>query len=110
MAKPIKVISEIDVQQVIPNFSVSWLEDNKSDAKILLWNLGINTDYNIEVQLGLSHRTQMCGIQECPRIVGIERTDRPYLLSGHASLEAKEYTVDLSLRKELKDMKNGGAV
>lgn len=100
-AKPVKAISVDDIKKIVPQFDISWLENNKNDARALLWRLGLDTDYSVEVQKGLTHRTMLCGISNCDRILSVERTDKEWLLSGYASEEAKLYTPDGSLTKEL---------
>lgn len=106
MTRPVKAVSEDDIKSIIEGFDVSWLKTHQNDARVLLWNLGIDTDYGIEEQKGLTHRSVLNGITDCTRIVGQERIDREWLKSGHASLEAKEFTNDPTMAQELRKLKN----
>lgn len=104
--RPMKVVSYDDLQKVVPNFEMKWLDNIKSDARVLLWNLGIDTDFGIEVQEGMVHRTKLCGVSNCPRMVGHERIDKEWLQGGYATDEAKEFTKDITLAAELNRLKN----
>lgn len=104
--RPVKAVSVDDIKSIIPDFEVKWLEAHKNDARVLLWNLGIDDEFGIEIQEGLTHRSVLCGVVTCDRILGVERIDRQWLTGGGASLEAKEYSPDQSMSHELRKLKN----
>ena len=98
---PFKAISLLDIQEVIPNFKLDWIEHYENDARVLFWNLGLNVEYGIEIQAEVLHRSKLCGVVKCPRVLGVERTDREWLHSGNASDEAVLHTKDWSLMQEI---------
>lgn len=107
MTRPIIVIAVKDIQHVIPHFELSLLETHKSDARALLKNLGVDTEFGIEVQKGLTMRTKFCGVTETDRIVGLERVDKFWKQSGNASQECMEYSTDSTIKRELNKLKRG---
>lgn len=104
---PVIVICVEDVKKIIPHFDVSYLEKHKAECRALLYNLGLDTNYGIEIQEKLISRTKLCGVVETDRIVGVERTDIQWLQSGNASHEAKTYSDDISMRVEISKMSKG---
>lgn len=82
------VISESELAEVIPNYSREF-EEAPGFSKIL-YNLGMDTDYKVETQDGLWHRNRLNKVVLCRRFVGSERTDKDWITSGYASVEAKD--------------------
>lgn len=107
MSRPIIVICVADIKKIVPHFEVSMLETHKGDVRALLHNLGLDTDYGIELQTGLETRTKLCGVCVTDRIVGLERIDKFWKESGNASHECRIYSEDKSLVKEIRNMTKG---
>lgn len=105
--RPIIVLCVEDLKKLIPHFTSDMLETHQEEMEKLLYNLGFDQNHSIEIQEGLISRTKFCGVTTTDRIVGVERTDKLWLTSGNASDAAKEYTGDITLRKELNSMKGG---
>ena len=60
-----------------------------TDEKIkeLLYKLGVDTRFPVEVEV-ITHRNMQNQVVTCEYYMGRERTDRAYIQSGHASIEA----------------------
>ena len=60
-----------------------------TDEKIkeLLYKLGVDTRFPVEVEV-ITHRNIQNQVVTCEYYMGRERTDRAYIQSGHASIEA----------------------
>lgn len=60
-----------------------------TDEKIkeLLYKLGVDTRFHVEVEV-ITHRNIQNQVVTCEYYMGRERTDRAYIQSGHASIEA----------------------
>ena len=60
-----------------------------TDEKIkeLLYKLGVDTRHPVDVQV-ITHRNMQNQVVTCEYYMGRERTDRAYIQSGHASIEA----------------------
>lgn len=60
-----------------------------TDEKIkeLLYKLGVDTRFPVEVEV-VTHRNMQNQVVTCEYCMGRERTDRAYIQSGHASIEA----------------------
>ena len=107
MSRPIVVICVEDIKKIVPHFSIEMLETHKSDCRALLHNLGVDTDYGVEIQAGLETRTKLCGVCVSDRIVGLERVDKFWKESGNSSHEARIYSEDITLRKDIVKMTRG---
>lgn len=107
MSRPLVVICVEDIKKIVPHFAVSMLETHKSDCRALLHNLGMDTEYGIELQEGLETRTKLCGVCVSDRLVGCERTDIYWLQSGNASHEARIFSEDATLRSDIRKMSKG---
>lgn len=82
--------------------------ENKEILKKLLHNLGMDIAFPIEVQHGTTHRLWDKSLYTGTRYVGVERTDKAWLRSGYASLEAKVAAKgDWSMVEELTSMRKG---
>lgn len=91
--RPVRVLSLADLQKLVPDFTMEWLKTRKGDVRVLFNTLGVDTEYGLEIQEGLTHRSVLCDIVTCPRIVGHERIDKEWLKSGNASEEAMYFTM-----------------
>ena len=105
MSRPVIIASLLDIQQVLPHFNLEYLETHKSEVRVFLRNMGFDSDFGVEIQEGLQHRSKFCGIVTCPRLVGIERVDRDWLQSGNASYEACMHSDDKTLSMEISKLK-----
>jgi hypothetical protein len=77
-------ISESEIKKVQPDFSGS-----KGDASLesKLFDLGLDVVKGYEEQQ-CQHRNRFNEVVECKRWVGNERTDKSWVTSGYASIEA----------------------
>ena len=107
MSRPIVIICVEDIKKIVPHFTVDMVETHKSDCRALLHNLGMDTDYGIELQQGLETRTKLCGVCVSDRLVGCERTDKQWVLSKNSSHEARIFSEDATLRNEIRKMSKG---
>lgn len=85
----VKVISESELATVIKDWNYTYPEQNPTDFKQLLWDLGINVNKPFEKQEGLIHRNIFNKVVSCTRWVGLEREDEEWIESGYASREAR---------------------
>ena len=83
------IVSESEIQKVIPNFNESF-EQNKTQFESILWELGIDITKPYIKQKGLRHRNRLNEVVKCTRYLGEERLDMEWINSGYASQEAKD--------------------
>jgi hypothetical protein len=83
------IFSESELALVKPDYTTDWADENISELKELLFELGANVNKPIEIQEGLIHRNRMNKVVQCRRYACHERTDKDWLASGYASREAK---------------------
>lgn len=108
MSMPVIVLCVEDLKKLVPHFKKEFLETHKGDMRALLHNLGFDMNYGVEYQeLEAMSRTKTCGVVKTDRIVGIERTCQAWLTSSNASHEARIYSEDKSLVKEIRGMTKG---
>lgn len=107
MSRPLVIICVEDIKKIVPHFTVEMLNTHKSDCRALLHNLGMDTDGGIEHQIGLETRTKLCGVCVSDRLVGLERLDHYWITSKNASHEARIYSDDITLRKDINKMTRG---
>lgn len=109
MSRPIVVYTDNELKRYAPDWCEEVLVKHRNDARLLLHNLGCDVDYAIEVQRDLTSRNRFNEIDTSTRYVCFERTDKAWLLSGSASHEARIYSEDKSLTKEIRSMTKGVA-
>lgn len=97
----IRIVSESEIATVKKDFNAQWALDNPTEFKDMLYQLGFDTEFDIEVQEGLTHRNAFGAINTCTRWVGSERTDVKWLISGYASQEAKDKAIGSKLLEDL---------
>lgn len=108
MSKPIIVFTEQEIRKVVPDFCEEFLTTHKSDVAALFWNLGMDCrNYGIEVQHFLTTRNRFGEIDNTTRFVSVERTDPQWKLSKNSSHEARIYSEDVTLRKDIVKMTKG---
>lgn len=95
------IISESEIAQVVPNYTHDWPVNNPDLFFSLLWEAGVDTRYEIEVQDGLTHRNRMNQIVKCRRWACYERIDSEWINSGNASREAKHKASGNRLLRDL---------
>ena len=87
----------------LPDFKLAVKLEDKETVERILWNLGVDTKQDWEFEECI-HRplTNNNRAWEGLRVHGLERTDKEYLRSGYASLEAIAHSSsDKSLTREL---------
>jgi len=71
-----------------PDITYDWIENNQSQFKDMLFQLGIDITMPIDKQEDVLHRNKLNKIVQCTRWVGEERQDLGWLDSPYASREA----------------------
>jgi hypothetical protein len=95
------IISESEISKVIENYSSEWALNNPDDFFKLLWDMGADTRYEIEVQDNYMHRNRLNEVVICRRWACYERTDSEWINSRWASREAKHKASGNKLLRDL---------
>jgi len=83
-------------------------DGTEAKTKELLWQLGCDTSHEIDVQV-VQHRNMSNQIVTCEYYLCRERTDRAWIQSGHASIEALYASKpDAELQKDMIKMSRQG--
>lgn len=100
---PKNYLSFFDLQGVV-GFQSCKETQNKQELERILWDHGADISKPYQLRF-CTHRPRTSNIPYTGmRIEYTERTDKEHLLSGIASLEAKLFTKDKSLRDALADL------
>lgn len=102
-------VSFYDLLQ-IPLFKMAAKQDDKELMKKIFWEAGIDTTQEFELRDCLHRPLTTKQAWQGLRVEGVERLDKEYLQSPLASFEAKTYTKDASLRRELNSLDPRNAV
>ena len=94
-------VSLSEVQMVKPFVTPAWIEKNKETFFGYLYELGIDTKKFVDKQENIYHRNRFNKVVLNDRYLGYERTDKEWLESGHASIEAKDSAVSSKLLEDL---------
>lgn len=97
----IRIVSESEIATVKKEFNAQWALDNPTEFNKMLYDLGFDIQFEVEVQENITHRNQFGAIITCNRWVGQERTDIKWLTSGYASQEAKDKANGSKLLEDL---------
>lgn len=89
----ISYISLSEIQTVMPWVNEEFIESHKEEFNQMLYDLGMDIRYPYETQ-DCTHRNRFNNVITCQRFVGNERTDKEWLDSGYASVEAKDKALD----------------
>lgn len=82
-------VSESELQMADPEYQYDWINTNKDKLFELLYNLGLDTNRDMDFQELVQHRNRLLKIVTCGRWSGFERTDKEWINSGYASRDAK---------------------
>lgn len=94
----------------VPEFSEAFGANNQKKIKEILWKCGMDTTQEVE-EVFCEHRNIRKQIVKCLRYSGYERTDKEWIKSGYATLEAViASSKDPSLRQELRTMSREMAI
>ena len=115
-------VSESELILAEPNYGFQWAESNKDKLNKLLWDLGLDSNFQFEFQPAVQHRNRLNQIVTCGRYYGTERSDYEWIKSGYASEAAidkakgskfvddlyrsRGLTVDVQVALEIKDKYN----
>jgi hypothetical protein len=103
----LRYISESDLL-LLDSYYVGIDQKEPEKFKRILFNHGFDIDAKIEEEIG-THRNLQNKAYKGKRFVGLERTDRAWLRSGYASVEAHiNSSKDKSLKEELHNMSREG--
>lgn len=89
----LKYISLSEVQKVQPKYTSKCIENNKDEFLNVLHELGCDINEYVMVQHDIQHRNIFNEIVTCDRYVCDERTDKEWLASGYASIEAVDKAI-----------------
>lgn len=81
-------VSESEIKMLEPGYEANWETDYPEKFKDILWNLGLDSNYEYTRTDAVQHRNKLNKPVLCSRWVGNERTDLDWLHSGYASQEA----------------------
>lgn len=84
-------VSMSEIVKVKPEITYDWIEQNPEGLREILWDIGMDTkNYPFETQPDIQHRNRFNEVVQCHRFVGNERLDKQWLISGYASIAAKD--------------------
>ena len=81
-------VSSSEIAKVIPDWDEVKAMEDPEKFNLLLFELGIDPKFPIELQLNYQHRNRFDEVVICSRWVGHERQDKEWINSGYASKEA----------------------
>lgn len=84
------IVSASEIAVGYPDFTYDLIETDKDKFLKILYDFGMDTSQQIEVQTDIQHRNRFNNIVICDRYVGHERIDQEWINSGYASQEAKD--------------------
>lgn len=94
----------------VEGFAEAYGANDKKKMKEILWNCGMDTTQEVE-EMFCEHRNLQNQVVKCLRYSGYERTDKEWIKSGYATLEAIiASSKDPYLRKELRTMSREMAI
>lgn len=95
------IVSASEIAVGYPDFTYDLIETNRDKFLKILYDLGMDTSQQIEIQPDTQHRNRLDKIVICDRYVGHERTDLEWINSGYASQEAKDKKLNNRLINDL---------
>lgn len=84
----LRYISLSEIQKFLPEVDSSWYTNRTEEFNNILFELGLDLNTPYEYQESIQHRNMLGEIVTCARIVGNERTDQEWVISGYASQAA----------------------
>lgn len=84
------IVSASEIAVGYPDFTYDLIETDKDKFLKILYDFGMDTSQQIEIQPDIQHRNRLDKIVICDRYVGHERIDQEWINSGYASQEAKD--------------------
>ena len=84
------IVSASEIAVGYPDFTYDLIETDKDKFLKILYDFGMDTSQQIEIQTDIQHRNRLDKIVVCDRYVGHERIDKEWIESGYASQEAKD--------------------
>ncbi len=81
-------VSSSEIAKVIPDWDEVKAMEDPAMFNLMLFELGIDPKFPIELQLNYQHRNRFDEVVICSRWVGHERQDKEWINSGYASKEA----------------------
>lgn len=101
----LKIVSAMEISEVMPSFTYKWAEENPEDFKDILYRFGMNVNMGFETEPNITHRTILNRVVTCDRYIGNERIDKEWIASGWASREAKDKSSGSKLLNDIYRMK-----
>jgi len=83
-------VSMSELAKVMPGIDYKWIDDNPTKFKLMLYNLGLNTEEPYERQENIQHRKRFNEVVVSDRWVGLERIDTEWLDTSYSSTAAKD--------------------
>lgn len=110
---PVKYITENQLKKVFgQKFSIAEVRKNCKHLKLLkdfLFEIGYQRKQVFEFKMKPKQGVMVDGrIDMSPRIVGVERTDHEWIATSFASMEARLWSEDCSLRHQLRLLQRQG--
>ena len=105
MITAILIVSASEIAKVLPDFTYAWTEANPHKFQDLLFEIGMDINHKFEVQECVQHKNRFGEVVICDRYVGVERTDKAWVESGYASVEAQDRSRNNKLLNDLYRMK-----
>lgn len=80
-------VSESEVAMLYDDYSCEWEQEKLNRA---LWDLGLDTNFNFELQKVSQHRNRLNKVVTCARWYGVEREDTEWISCKWASQTVKD--------------------
>ncbi len=81
-------VSESEIIKEYPDYDSSWEEDFPFKFKEILWGFGLDSLKDYVRYDSIQHRNRLGEVVVCSRWYGHERSDKQWIESGYASIEA----------------------
>lgn len=98
-------VSMSELAKVMQGIDYKWIDDNPTKFKLMLYNLGLNTEEPYERQENIQHRNRFNEVVVSDRWVGLERVDTEWLDTSYSSTAAKDKKRDNKILTELYAMR-----
>ena len=94
-------VSESEIAVAYPDYHCNWLYEETDKLKGILYDLGLDTNLQFELQEVTQHKNRLNQTVTCARYMGSERLDAAWINSGLASQAAKDKVKNCSMLDDM---------